>query len=59
MFERIKNFLTGKISDEDVNAHEWIFCPNCQVNIMKEDLDNNNWICPNCSTSIVREQKES
>ena len=55
IFENIKNFFTGKISDEEVAAHEWVLCPKCQVNIMKEDLDDNNWICPNCKTSIIRE----
>ena len=55
IFEQIKNFFTCRISDEEVAAHEWVLCPKCQVNIMKEDLDGNNWVCPNCSSPIIKE----
>ena len=55
IFESIKNFFTGRISDEEVAANEWVLCPKCQVNILKEILDDNNWICPNCKTPIIRE----
>lgn len=58
IFEKIKNLLTDKISDEEIAAHEWVLCPKCQVNITKEDLDCNNWICPNCSAAITKENVE-
>lgn len=52
LLKSIINFLTGRISDEEVAAHEWILCPNCQVNIIKEDLEGNNYTCPSCNTKI-------
>lgn len=55
IIEIIKKFLTPVISDEEVAAHEWILCPKCNVNITKEDLQDNDWICPNCKTKISKE----
>ena len=55
---RLKEFLTGRISDEEVDAHDWVLCPKCSVNVMKEDLLENGCICPNCSAHIdIKELK--
>ena len=53
--EFIKNLFTSKISDEEIAQHEWILCPKCNVNITKEDLQDNEWLCPNCKTKITKE----
>ena len=50
----IKNLFTIKISDEEIAEHDWILCPKCNVNITKEDIEDNNWICPNCKTKIIQ-----
>ena len=52
IFAKLKEFFTGRISDEEVASHDWVLCPRCSVNIMKEDLVANDWICPNCSEHI-------
>ena len=57
IFENIKKIFTGRISDEEVAAHEWVLCPKCQVNNLKEDLEANNWICLACSASIIKEEE--
>jgi len=52
MFNKL---ILGKISDEEVAKHEWVLCPNCNVNVMKEDLIGNDYCCPNCHAEIQKE----
>lgn len=55
IFELLKKFITPTISDEEVAEHDWVLCPKCNVNITKEDLQDNDWVCPNCKTKILQE----
>jgi len=55
LFKAIKQMFSGEISDEEVAAHEWVQCPNCDVNITKEDLSFNNGKCPVCKYKIYQE----
>lgn len=52
IFEQIKNFLTGRISDEEFEANEWVYCHKCQTYILKEDFENNDGVCPHCGASF-------
>lgn len=42
IFETISNFIGVRISDAEINANEWILCPHCSVNILKNDVEDNN-----------------
>jgi len=50
--EKFINFINGKISDEEVDSNDWVLCPKCSVNVLRQDLLDNNLKCPNCSTFI-------
>ena len=57
-FNFAKHFKTllaeSEIADSEVDKHKWILCPQCDVNITKEDVDGNNGICPNCGCKIKK-----
>lgn len=55
-FENIRTLFSGKISDEEVEANEWILCPKCNTNILKEDAIEGDMICPVCKTDLPREE---
>ena len=55
LFNAVKQMFSGVISDEEICAHDWVTCPNCDVNITKEDLYGNNYKCPACGYKIKQE----
>lgn len=52
-FENLKNFFTGRISDEEIASAEWILCPNCQINYEKDIIIDNGGRCPKCGTKFM------
>ena len=50
--DKIKSIFSDTISDEEVASQEWVLCPNCNVNISKQDLSDNGGRCPNCKCNI-------
>lgn len=57
-FEKIKNLFSGRITDEEVESNEWLLCPKCSVNIMKDDLISNEWVCPNCNCHMEDSEQD-
>ena len=58
-WERIKDLLMRRISDEEIVKYEWIQCPKCLVNIRKEDLIDNDMVCLSCSVKITIEEDKN
>mgnify|MGYP003292541301 CR=1 FL=1 len=59
IFDWFKSLFVGEISDEEVNARDWVLCPRCEVHIEKCDLESNNGKCLNCGHQIFENISES
>lgn len=52
-FDKLKNFLLGKIKDEEIITTEWIYCPKCKMNYEKAIIIDNHGKCPKCKEQLI------
>ncbi len=51
-FDKLKNLLLGKITDEEIATTEWLYCPKCQMNYEKDIIADNHGKCPKCGEQL-------